>query len=248
MTLSRPYSQGRTVARKVTHLCTVFMYHLYILIFHCITIFFIWAYFKQSESHWVVSDSLRPHGLYSPWNSPGQNTGVGSLSLLKGIFPTQGSNPGFLHCRWIPYQLSYQESPIWNKNTYQIIVLICWYVSQYIKEVHISDCKTEKIVHLPTKPSCETPVIHIEPVTPDYITSYSANTGLNTEAGGRWDGLYSVTGSNSQKWRWALSSKEEDLGPQARKKGTGVSPGTFKGSWGLKEIHRWTHRYAELGL
>ena len=38
-------------------------------------------------------DSLQPHGLYSPWNSPGQNTGVGSLSLLQGIFPTQGLNP-----------------------------------------------------------------------------------------------------------------------------------------------------------
>ena len=38
--------------------------------------------------------TLRPHGLYSPWNSPGQNTGVGSLSLLQGIFPTQGPNPG----------------------------------------------------------------------------------------------------------------------------------------------------------
>ena len=47
----------------------------------------------------VVSDSLQPHGLYSPWNSPGQNTGVGSRSLLQGIFPTQGSNPGLLHCR-----------------------------------------------------------------------------------------------------------------------------------------------------
>ena len=41
----------------------------------------------------VVSDSLRPHGLYSPCNSPGQDTGVGSLSLLQGIFPTQGSEP-----------------------------------------------------------------------------------------------------------------------------------------------------------
>ena len=39
---------------------------------------------KESESHSVVSDSLRPHGLYSPWNSPGQNTGVGSLSFLQG--------------------------------------------------------------------------------------------------------------------------------------------------------------------
>ena len=37
-----------------------------------------------------MSDSLRPHGLYSPWNSPGQNAGVGSLSLLQGIFPAPG--------------------------------------------------------------------------------------------------------------------------------------------------------------
>ena len=63
-----------------------------------------------SESCSVVSDSLWPHGLYSPWNSPGQNTGVGSLSLLQEIFPTQGSNPGFPHCRWILYQLSNKRS------------------------------------------------------------------------------------------------------------------------------------------
>ena len=49
---------------------------------------------RESENHSVVSDSLRPHGLYSPLNSPGQNTGVGSLYLLWGIFPTQGLNPG----------------------------------------------------------------------------------------------------------------------------------------------------------
>ena len=57
-----------------------------------------------------MSDSLQPHGLYSPWNSPGQNTGVVSLSLLQGIFPTQGSNPGLLHCRQILYQLSHKGS------------------------------------------------------------------------------------------------------------------------------------------
>ena len=56
---------------------------------------------KWSESYSVMSDSLRPHGLYSPWNSPGQNTGVGSFSLPQGIFPTQESNPGLLHCRKI---------------------------------------------------------------------------------------------------------------------------------------------------
>ena len=48
-----------------------------------------------SESSSVMSDSLQPHGLYSPcMTNPAQNTGVGSLSLLQGIFPTQGSNPG----------------------------------------------------------------------------------------------------------------------------------------------------------
>ena len=53
-----------------------------------------WTIFlnKKSESSSVVSDSLQHHELYSPWNSPGQNTGVGSLSLLQGIFPAHGLN------------------------------------------------------------------------------------------------------------------------------------------------------------
>ena len=49
---------------------------------------------------------------YSLWNSPGQNTRVGSLSLLQWIFPTQESNQGLLHCRQILYQLSSQGSPL----------------------------------------------------------------------------------------------------------------------------------------
>ena len=67
---------------------------------------------SESESHSVVSDSLWSDGLYSPWYSPGQNIGVGSLSFLQGIFPTQGSNPGLPHCRRILYQLSYKWSPL----------------------------------------------------------------------------------------------------------------------------------------
>ena len=63
------------------------------------------------ESLSVLSYSLWPHGLYSPWNSPGQNTGVGGCSLHQGILPTLDSNPGLPHCRWILYQLSYQGSP-----------------------------------------------------------------------------------------------------------------------------------------
>ena len=66
---------------------------------------------SESESCSVVSNSLQPLWLHSPWNSPGQNTGVGSFSLLQGIFPTQGSNPDLLHCGPILYQLSHQGSP-----------------------------------------------------------------------------------------------------------------------------------------
>ena len=65
----------------------------------------------EEESCSVVSNSLWLHGLYSPRNSPDQNTGVGSLSLLQGIFPTQGWNPSLPHCRWILYQLSHKGSP-----------------------------------------------------------------------------------------------------------------------------------------
>ena len=69
--------------------------------------------FNENEK-WKSLSRVRlwPHGLYRPWNSPGQNTGGGSRSPLQGIFPTQGSNPSLLHYRWILYQLSHQESSI----------------------------------------------------------------------------------------------------------------------------------------
>ena len=53
----------------------------------------------------------QPTRLLCPWNSPGQNTGVGSLFLLQEIFLTQGLNPGLPHYRWILYQLSHKGSP-----------------------------------------------------------------------------------------------------------------------------------------
>ena len=64
-----------------------------------------------NETRSVISDSLWPHGLYSPWNSPGQDTGVGSLSLLQEILPTQGSNPNLPHYWRILYQLTHKGSP-----------------------------------------------------------------------------------------------------------------------------------------
>ena len=63
---------------------------------------------KVAQSCLTLCDAM---DYISPWNSPGQNTGVGTLSLLQEIFPTQGSNPVLPHCRGILYQLSHKGSP-----------------------------------------------------------------------------------------------------------------------------------------
>ena len=77
----------------------------------------LFSYYSESVSCSVMSDSLQPEGMYPSrllclWNSPGKNPGVGSPYLLQDIFPTQGSNLGVLHFRWILYCLSYQGSPL----------------------------------------------------------------------------------------------------------------------------------------
>ena len=58
----------------------------------------------------------------TPWNFPGQNTGVGSLSLLQGIFPIQGSNPGLPQCRQILYQLSHKMGR--EIDNYKVVCLL----------------------------------------------------------------------------------------------------------------------------
>ena len=66
----------------------------------------------------VLSNSLQSCGLWPirllcSWDFPGKNSGVGSHSLLQGIFLTQGLNPGFLHCRQILCHVSHEENPIY---------------------------------------------------------------------------------------------------------------------------------------
>ena len=83
-----------------------------------------------------------PPGSSVHGNSPGQNTRVGSRSILQGIFPTQGffptqgSNPGLPHCRWILYSLSLQGSPLFSTlGWYSCFAFTCmtsylpWYLS-----------------------------------------------------------------------------------------------------------------------
>ena len=88
-----------------------------------------WGAIAFSKSHLVVSNSLRSCGLYSPWNSPGQNTGVASLPLLQGIFPTQESNSGLLHCRWIfflPNLSLYWAYTIWHSISIQSMCILSY--------------------------------------------------------------------------------------------------------------------------
>ena len=78
---------------------------------------------KWSESRSVMSDSLWPHGLYNPWNSPGQNTGVSYLSLSPGDFPDPGIEPGSpaLHEYSLPTELSGKPMLYSSKNRRTLI-------------------------------------------------------------------------------------------------------------------------------
>ena len=89
-----------------------------------------------------MSASLQPQGLYSPWNSPGQNIGVGSLSLLQGVFPTQESNQGLLHGRQILYQLSYQGSPTQRLNFVQVNKEIQSETRNSVYQNELDECET----------------------------------------------------------------------------------------------------------
>ena len=101
------------------------------------------GFIKLSVSHSLVSDSQRPRGLQPtrllcPWNFPGQNTRVGCHSLLQGIFPTQGSNLGLLHCRQILYHLKHWVSLVFVKGASEIsvrlslVLILCFYYILHI--------------------------------------------------------------------------------------------------------------------
>ena len=112
---SYPVGKWLILSLSKNSLFGYFSGYTYISLFHCLKV-------KWNESGSVVSNFLRPQELYSPWNSLGQNTGVGSLSLLQWIFRAQESNQGLPHCRRILYQLSYEGSPIWLHQSNRFLV------------------------------------------------------------------------------------------------------------------------------
>ena len=96
-----------------------------------------WTFWPIQYLYMVLLWKVKVTQLCDSTNSPGQNTGVGSLSLLQGIFPTQELNRGLLHYRWILYHLSYQGSPHGFINKVQFHVLI---QGQFILPVDIWRC------------------------------------------------------------------------------------------------------------
>ena len=95
--------------------------------------------------------TLQPNGLYSPWTSPGKNTGVGSLSLLQGIFPTQGLNPGLLHCGRLLYQPREHEDK--KGSSIEFLMLESRRVITFLrkeKRLGIKDLKKVKNIRIAT--------------------------------------------------------------------------------------------------
>ena len=110
-------------------LSVFFFFFFFILGGHCFASSLKWKRkqkWKSLSPIWLfVSSWTVPARLLCPWDSPGKNTGVGSHSLPQGIFPTQGSNPVFLHFRLILHHLSHQGSP--SQIFYvKCVILVCF--------------------------------------------------------------------------------------------------------------------------
>ena len=110
-------------------------------------------YYPVCVSHLVVSDSLQTQGVQStrllhPWDFPSKNTGVGCHSLLQGIFLTQGSNLGLLHCRQTVYHQSHQGSYIYYPSHLQIRSMsAAWLRWAFCNDSHKTEIKVLEGLH-----------------------------------------------------------------------------------------------------
>ena len=117
--LSRSVVSDSVTLWTVAHQAPLSMRILQPRILECVAMPSSWGS-SQPRSPALQADSL----LSEPPGKP-KNTGVGSLSLLQQIFPTQESNRDLLHCRRFLYQLSYQGSP-----------MLCWEATKHTFTVH----------------------------------------------------------------------------------------------------------------
>ena len=144
---------------------------------------------ENSFSHspkWVFIWSL-PSSNASLWDSPGQNTGVGSLSLPQGIFPTQGLNPGLLHCRRILYQ---QGSPIKRHQHPNELLRLETFLAPQVTSLRSLGLSLSLCLHhwaeyvYPRPPACSLPFCTHTPGWPDTHRSVSSSSSQGSVA--RW--------------------------------------------------------------
>ena len=94
------------------------------LLMCCVKFLKAWSISRFSCVQLLVTPWAVACQLLCPWNYLGKNTGVGSHSLLQGVFPTQGLNSGLLYCRQTLYHLSHQGSPEFSLKTYKFLATI----------------------------------------------------------------------------------------------------------------------------
>ena len=155
-----------------------------------------WLY--ESESRSVVSDSLPSHRLYSTGNSPGNNTGVGSRSLLQGICPTQGLNPGLPRYRRILYQLNHQFSSVHSLSHVQLFATP-WIVARQASLSITSSQSSFKLTSIELVMSsshlilCH-PLLLLLPIPPS-ITVFSNESTLHMRWPKYWSFSFSISPS-----------------------------------------------------
>ena len=86
-----------------------------------------WVFESLSHVRLLQTHELQPAWVLCPWDFPGNNTAVGSFSLLQGIFPTEGLNLRLLHCSQILYRLRYKGNSVWLRCL--VIYLVCLYTT-----------------------------------------------------------------------------------------------------------------------
>ena len=162
----------------------------------------------------VVSDSLWPHGLQparllGPWESPGKTTGVVCKALLQGIFPTQGLNPGFSHCKQILHHLSYKGSPVKGSVQFSSVQFSLSVVSDSLRPhesqharppcpsptpgVYPNSCPSSQWCH-PAISSCH--LLLLPPPIPLSIRVFSNESTLRMRWPKYWSFSFSISPSN----------------------------------------------------
>ena len=161
----------------------------------------------ESESCSVMSNSLQPHELYSPWNSLWQDTGMGNLSLLQIIFPTQGLNLGLLHCRWIfflPAEPQGKPRGKFDETNWEVVVISHLSLKEEsgsLSREHVA------LVHEDGAAFWDPHIFQVTGILPDMLISFYALQQGGLEVGGWIENAGVLGGAAAFGWLLVLIIK-----------------------------------------